>query len=136
MKSFKPGRGPSFMGGLFMLFFAVVAGGMAYTVSSFTSSFGVPSTLSIFVLVPAGMAVFGVIGAIYNFVNALGKNRFSDFDITDENEEPDPLNERLGGHAETPEESGEDGAAYCPYCGTQVEEGYLYCKKCGKKLPT
>ena len=53
------------------------------------------------------MKAFGVIfiviaiaQAVYHFKNAASKNRFSAFDITDSNEEPDPLNQRF--HASDP----------------------------------
>lgn len=47
----------------------------------------------LFGLVFIGM---GVYNAVYNYRNATSENRYSEFDITDENEEPDPLNERYG----------------------------------------
>lgn len=37
--------------------------------------------------------IIAIVQAIYHFKNATSKNRFSTFDITDGNEEPDPLNE-------------------------------------------
>ena len=74
---------------------------------------------------------------VYNFKNATGKNRYSQFDITDSNEEPDLLNERFG-NAQSFENSARNTAsesAYCPYCGTPVGDGFEFCNRCGKRLP-
>ena len=83
--------------------------------------------------------------------NATGEQRYSAFDIVDEGEEADPLNERFGRNvkadsagqtdAETPgsrEErihavpQGENN--FCPYCGAPVKETYTFCRKCGRRL--
>lgn len=134
MKSIKPGRGPSMMGGiasvgmglfgLLWIFFVLRMGG------GFFALFGL-----VFVLIAVAQAV-------YNFKNATGKNRYSAFDITDSREEPDPLNLRFGqpeapaGDAGGPAESPEDvQAAFCPFCGTPVEENHVFCLRCGRKLP-
>ena len=52
---------------------------------------------------PIFFAAFGIIfvvtaivGVIYNMNNATGEQRYSAFDIVDEGEEADPLNERFG----------------------------------------
>ena len=110
---------------------------------------------------PIFFALFGVVfvalgigQAIYNFKNATSKNRYSAFDITDGNEEPDPLNEFFsGGRNAAESEQGtaaENGAAqgarsaeeavlaspaFCPYCGASVDGDFSFCPKCGKKLP-
>lgn len=78
-----------------------------------------------------------VIQAVYNFRNATGENRYSVYDITDNGEEPDPLNTRFGGASETTDrQSCEDGESlFCPYCGAKAGEGYAFCRKCGKRLP-
>ena len=94
---------------------------------------------------PIFFAAFGIIfvvtaivGVIYNMNNATGEQRYSAFDIVDEGEEADPLNERFGRNvkadsagqtdAETPglqEErihtvpQGEYN--FCPYCGAPVK---------------
>lgn len=91
------------------------------------------------------MAPFGIIfvviavtQAVYNFKNATGKNRYSEYDITDENEEPDPFNERFGGYdydVERKNQSPSSESKYCPYCGNPVAEEFEYCNVCGKKLP-
>ena len=125
MKSIKPGRGPSFMGGvmgiagaLFGVFWTVmaIAGG-----AWFMAPFG---------LIFIGVAVYNT---IYNFKNATGKNRYSEYDIVDGDEEPDPLNERFGNPSPKMPQSGE--IAFCPYCGNKIEGDYLYCNRCGKQLP-
>jgi predicted amidophosphoribosyltransferase len=58
------------------------------------------------------------------------------FDIADENEEPDPLNERFGGpDSGRPGEAGSDAeASFCPYCGAKLKHDYLFCKPCGKQI--
>lgn len=111
MKSVKPGRGPSFMNGVgyvaaavFGIFWMILAGGI-----------GAPG---LFVAFGAIFVLMAVAGAIYQFSNATRKNRFSAFDITDEQEEPDELNQYFGknGAGYMPEKQ-EPAARYCPYCG-------------------
>lgn len=127
MKSIKPGRGPSFMSGvvgIFMIGFGLLWTVLAAQASVFMALFGILWT---------GVAIATT---VYNFKNATGKNRYSQYDITDEHEEPDPFNERFGckvnynGTQKSNEET-----AYCPYCGNPVAEKYEYCPKCGEKLP-
>lgn len=126
MKSIKPGRGPFFMGGvmgiagaLFGVFWLVmaIAGG-----AWFMAPFG---------LIFIGVAV---VQAIYNFKNATGKNRYSQYDITDANEELDPWDEKFGEKRQT-EVSDSGINRFCPYCGAKAEADYEFCSKCGKKLP-
>lgn len=124
MKSIKPGRGPSMMSGIvgivmicFGIFWTIIAGSFA----PFMAVFGILWT------------AIAVITTVYNFKNATGKNRYSSFDITDSDEEPDPLNERFGNNIETDTEENE--SEYCPYCGTKVQGNFRFCNKCGKELP-
>lgn len=143
MKSIKPGRGPSMMSGIagigaavFGIFWTIMA---AQTGVPFFAAFGI-----IFV-------VMAVVGVIYNMKNAAGEKRYSAFDIVDEGEEEDPLNERFGRSAkadsdertdaEAPGSQGEHFHAgpqgennFCPYCGAPVKETYTFCRKCGRKL--
>ena len=127
MKSIKPGRGPSMMSGavgILMMCF-----GIGWTV------------IAAFAFWP--MAIFGLIwtgivavSTIYNFKNATGKNRYSQFDIVNSNEEPDPLNERFGDKKVSLDtEKPDTDSNFCPYCGTAVDKDFEYCNKCGKKLP-
>ena len=136
------------------------------------SSIGVALFGVIWTIVAASMgggifALFGVVfvgiaivQAVYNFKNATGENRYSAFDITEGNEEPDPLNERYGvggqntyestarevysagyrekdetAYGDTQETSPYRDSVYCPYCGTKVDKEFVYCNQCGKKLP-
>lgn len=132
MKSIKPGRGPSMMGGMgsvimvvFGVFWTILAAGM----TAGTGLFGV-----IFPLFGVCFVALGVVNAVYSFKNATGENRYSSFDIVDDSEESDPLNERFGAKREqTPAARPKDG--FCPYCGTPVEGEYVYCRKCGRELP-
>lgn len=124
MKSVKPGRGPSMMGGIIGI--AVAAFGVIWTVMAIAGG--------VWIMAPFGIifVIISVIDVIYNFKNATGKNRYSQYDITDENEEPDPLNERFGGNEyKRNTEKGE----YCPYCGEKTQRDFEYCPKCGRKLP-
>ena len=77
---------------------------------------------------------FKFFGAIYDFKNATGKNRYSEYDITDGNEEVDPMNERFGSQKSYSNQNSVE-SKFCPYCGTAVKEQYEYCNNCGKKLP-
>ena len=159
MKSFKRGRGPSMMGGVVAVCMAVF--GLIWTImaSNITKNpfgdmgglegiqgFGATGTTGMFNTVGSIFPIFGVVFmviaiaiAVYNFKNATGKNRYSEFDIVDGNEEPDPLNQRFGsasyessegnGQTESPE------SRFCLYCGAKARQGYEYCNQCGKKLP-
>lgn len=126
MKSIKPGRGPSMMGGvvgIFMIGFGILWTVIAAQASGIFALFGVLWT---------GVAVAMT---VYNFKNATGKNRYSAFDITDSEEEPDPLNQRFGASQSAPQQKNDTDNKFCPYCGTQVAEDFEYCNHCGRKLP-
>ncbi len=130
MRSIKPGRGPSMMGGIMSLFVALF--GVVWTILAVSGGAGF---MGIFGLIFIAIAV---VQAVYNFKNATGKNRYSQYDITDYGEEPDPFNERFGNKEDTFERwtSADSGnSKYCPYCGTKVENDYEFCNQCGRKLP-
>lgn len=109
--------------GIFMIGFGVVWTAFASQVSGIVALFGV---------IWIGIAV---VTTVYNFKNATGKNRYSAYDITDEQEEPDPLNERFGVPSATEKPRNDVENKFCPYCGTPLSGDFEYCNKCGKKLP-
>jgi len=126
MKSIKPGRGPSMMAGIAGIF--MVGFGIFWTVMA--------AQFHVF------MALFGVLwtcGAltvtVYNFKNATGKNRHSAFDITEDGEEPDPLNRRFGNPEQFSQNAPDGNSKFCPYCGRPAAKDFEYCNHCGKKLP-
>ena len=146
MRSIKPGRGPSMMSGVMGIFVVLFAVFWTIAAASMGGGFMVP-----FGLIFIGI---GITQVIYNFKNATSKNRYSAFDITDGNEEPDPLNQRYGQSYEQndysepypgfndgydafgrPDTDDQQESLFCPYCGTPVEGDFEYCHKCGKKLP-
>ena len=134
MRSIKPGRGPSMMGGFMGIFAAVF--GVIWTLAA--ASMGAPFFFCLFGVM---FIIIAIVQAIYNFKNATGKNRYSAYDIVDEHEETDPFNERFGGSGyEEPKYNDWDApgtgtSEYCPYCGARVEDDFAFCNKCGKKLP-
>lgn len=144
MKSIKPGRGPSMMEGVVCIIAALF--GLLWTVGAadMTSSywekgfFHEPAFVGIGSIFPLFGVLFIAIAialAIYSFRNATGKQRYSEYDIVDGHEEPDPLNERFGqpndNHsADIPASS----RAFCPYCGAPVKTEHSFCSSCGKKL--
>ena len=87
MKSIKPGRGPSAMGGIGSA--AAALFGVFWTLAA--ASMGAPVFFVLFGIV---FILLGVVQAIYHFRNATGENRYSEFDIVDSDEEPDPLDPR------------------------------------------
>jgi len=136
MKSIKPGRGPSMMGGISSIFAALF--GVLWTILAASMGGGIFALFGIFFI---GMAITS---AVYNIKNATGKNRYSSFDITEGHEEPDPFNEYFGNNtyyssstsdSNSSQQQSSRDSKYCPYCGTKVEGDYLYCNQCGKKLP-
>lgn len=125
MKSIKPGRGPSMMGGIVSIFAGLF--GIFWMATAISMGAGFMSVFGIIFIAIA------VINAVYNFKNATSKNRYSTYDIVDEHEETDPLNEKFGVQCAEEEPSGD--ARFCPYCGVKVSEDFEFCHKCGKKLP-
>ncbi|MBR6762284.1 MAG: zinc-ribbon domain-containing protein [Clostridia bacterium] len=122
MKSIKPGRAPSMMGGIVGIFMVIF--GIGWTIVASQLHF----LMVLFGIVWTGIALMNT---IYNFKNATGKNRYSSYDIVDANREPDPMNERYGqGLAPELQEEGN----YCPYCGSPAKKDHRYCAKCGKEL--
>jgi len=89
MYSLKPGRGPSFIGGVSAL--GAAAFGIFWTIMAVQMGVG-----SIFPLFGVIFVIMGIVMAIYNFSNASRKNRNSVLDITSAREEPDPLNQIFG----------------------------------------
>lgn len=128
MKSVKPGRGPSFMSAVVGIFVAVF--GVAWTIMAVSAGAGF---MGIFGLIFVAIAIIQV---IYNFKNATGKNRYSEFDITEDDEEVDPWNQRFGERKDEREEfDNRNRGNFCPYCGVKIESDFSFCQKCGKKLP-
>lgn len=130
MKSIKPGRGPSMMSGIVGI--GVALFGVLWTIIAASSGGG------LFALFGVIFVAIAVVQVVYNFKNATGKNRYSSFDITDENEEPDPFNERFGNNSYAQDDRysyTESSQNYCPYCGAKTKEDFEFCTNCGKKLP-
>ena len=87
-------------------------------------------------MAPFGLIFIGVAvyNTVYNFKNATGKNRYSEYDIVDESEEPDPWDEKFG-NIRKEEKVSVTAAKYCPYCGEKAKEDYKFCSSCGRELP-
>lgn len=132
MKSVKPGRGPSAMGALgsvVAVIFGIFWTGMA-------ASMGAPGIFPVFGVL---FIILGSAQALYHFKNAAGENRFSAYDITEDGEEPDPLERRVYDVPQPPPPPVQPppGGKYrfCPYCGAEVLDDFAFCGVCGKPLP-
>lgn len=131
MRSIKPGRGPSMMGGISSIFAALF--GVLWTVIAWSGGAG------FFALFGVIFIVMALVQAWYNFHNATTNDRFSTFDIVDSHEEMDPLDPRSASRDSQDDSpvrvSGSSEAPrFCPYCGTPLQENYSFCPECGKKL--
>ena len=131
MKSIKPGRGPSMMGGLMSIAMAIF--GFLWVIVTINAGGGVFAAFGLIFIVIA------IIQAVYHFKNASGKNRYSTFDIVDGQEEPDPLHQQYGApfEYENAESYGPQSERnhFCPYCGAKIQNDFAFCSRCGKKLP-
>ena len=136
MRSIKPGRGPSMMGGVMAVFVGLFGIGWTFAAASMGAPFFFP-------LFGIGFVIIAGMNAVYNFKNASSKNRYSAYDITEDGEEIDPLHERFGAQPtdrpfgmQPMNDSASDRSeyAFCPYCGNALREGDVYCSKCGRKM--
>jgi len=132
MKSVKPGRGPSAMSGVMSLL--VGAFGVFWTIAAVSMGAGMMAPFGVIIIIIA------VVQGVYHLKNARAKNRHSSFDITDEDEEPDPLNERFHTRIQGLQNPAVPGAGagaqqnFCPYCGAGTESNHVFCKNCGKNM--
>ena len=134
MKSVKPGRGPSLLGGAASVIAAVI--GVAWI--AVAASMDAPVYFCLFGVVFVGLAIAQ---ALYDLYNASAKRRFSLFDVTEEGEEPDPLAHGDGsGGAEAfcpacgAKVAADDLPRTCPRCETTVPAGESVCPRCGKRV--
>lgn len=134
MKSVKRGREPSFMNGIMGIVSALF--GLFWTFFVISNGGGI---FGLFGLI---FVVIGILNSIRGFRNALGKHRTSEFDVVDEQEEPDPWNEKFGESDPWGDNFDNGGKnpysgsnSFCPYCGNEVRKDYEYCNNCGRKLP-
>lgn len=132
MKSIKPGRGPSMMNAIGAA--VAVVFGIIWTIV--TINMGAPFFFALFGFLFVGL---GIVQLVYHLKNATGENRYSAFDITEQGEEPDPLQQRIRPQQfqSTDKRAAEQSNAsrFCPYCGTPAVGEYSFCPKCGKPLP-
>ena len=151
MKSVKPGRALSFIGGVISVIFVII--GIIWIAMSAS-----PGVAPVYPTFGAVFIVTGIAMSFYWFKNAFGKNRFSLFDIADGDREPDPLNVFFGGNRsrqatksvretkpikvksvavrtkKSSDMSVSKPGGFCPHCGAKAEPGSTFCGQCGEML--
>ena len=88
MKSIKRGRGNTLFGGILALLMSI---------GPFTMALSADGVFSEFSMIAALIGVVMVASGVFNIYSATRRHRFSEFDITDGDEEPDPLNRYFSG---------------------------------------
>lgn len=127
MKSIKPGRGPSAIGAAGAVIAAIF--GIFWTITAV--SIGAPAIFPVFGVI---FILVGVVQGLYHLKNAVGKERFSEFDITDSAEEGDPF-DRVVRQSGSEEPGIRRERNFCPFCGAEARPDFAFCENCGKKLP-
>lgn len=117
----------SIVGIVFGIFWTV----MAYTITKDAPFPFVHVFFPLFGLLFIGM---GVANLIYNAVNTAGKNRMSVYDITDGNEESDPVETLFRGERSATTSNTVKPSRFCPSCGAALQQGYKFCPSCGKSV--
>ena len=125
MKHIKPGRGPSMLSGILGIF--MIGFGVLWTILAATAS-------PVFALFGVLWTAMAVTVTVYHWKNATKKNRYSAYDITDSDEEPDPLQQKFDGEAAEQSRQTNYEGAFCPYCGAKAQKDHRFCSSCGKKL--
>ena len=122
------------MGGISLVFVALF--GVIFI--NFASSMGAPGPFAMFGVV---FVLLAIGSAIYSFYNAFARNRMSEYDLTDRNEEIDPIANKLGygpidkEHSiDRRENSRKYEGDFCPFCGAAVSSDFDFCPKCGKDI--
>ena len=134
--SVKPGRTRSAQGvagGVFGIVFGII-----WTIAAM--SMGAPWFFGLFGVCFVAMAGYNT---YINYKNATSQNRYSEFEIVDINDEPDPWdnkfrddNQEINTKQDCEQCATDKGVTnFCPYCGTAAEENFEFCRSCGKKLP-
>ena len=137
MKSIKGGREPSIVGAIAA--FGMALFGIVFTITAVSSisssSFGHETGSSaVFLIFGIVFVVIAVSIGIQNLRNATARNRPSILDITDGDEEPDPLNEYFHGKYDVESTDSPAGSRFCPNCGKPVEADANFCSRCGREL--
>ena len=137
-RSVKRGRAyeiQKFFGSIFAILFGIFWMFMAFQITSQAGEFGIIAV--IFPLFGIVAVISGIVNAVISYKNAFGENRFSEYDIVDSDEEPDPLQKKF--HKENLNDdmniSDDEEVNFCPYCGEKISSEFEFCPKCGKKLP-
>lgn len=128
MKSIKPGRGPSAINGIAGIGTGLF--GVFWTITAL--KMGAPIMFAAFGIL---FIIMSVVNVIYNFKNAVNKNRMTMYDITDSNEEIDPIEKYVNKDGQAKEISyNSTTTSFCPYCGKELDGAYSFCPKCGKDI--
>jgi len=134
MRSIKPGRGPSAMGAMGSAASGLF--GIVWTIAAI--NMGAPIYFALFGVI---FVVLAIAQGIYHYKNATGKNRMSLVDITDNNSEPDPLDNFIHNSKSFENQTHEeqynnvDNLNYCPFCGNKIiDAAYNYCTNCGEDI--